>query len=968
MPAPFLKTKLFIPAVRPELVSRRRLIERLDEGLRLGRWLTLVSAPAGFGKTTLVSEWIRSLKVCDGLAPQAAWISLDKDDNDPVRFWTYVLTALCRIPCLGQAGVGVSTLSMLQSPQPPSIETLLIDLINDIAEMTALTTVRQPPGAGTGARNLVLVLDDLHVVDNPQVYDALGFLIDNLPPLLHLVIATRSDPPLPLSRLRGRGQLTEVTAAELRFTPQEATAFLNRVMGLGLSTEDVAALEKRTEGWVVGLQMAALALQGAHSAQRRDDLHVSEFIAELGQSHRYVLDYLTDEVLLQEPEDVQSWLLQTSILDRLCGSLCDAVTGRADGQEMLERLDVANLFIIPLDGERQWYRYHGLFADLLRRRLARHVEAARAIGTYDLATLHRRASEWYEHADLIEQAIAHALAGEDMERAAALIERHAVYQMIHHRREVALAGWLDALPQEWVRSRPWLCVYLAWTRYWMGQREQVEACLRAAEENLAAAQSRQPAVRSAQVGGQDVQPEVGERSVSENGRLLAGYISAIRAHHALTNQDIPRVIQMAQRAIEYLPDGDYMRCEAAVALGGAYWSQGDVLASQSAFAQARATAQKSGHSAMAVPSSCYLAEQQTKRGQLHEACATYREAMQGATGARGRLLPVAGFPLIKLGDLAREWNDLESAGRDLPRGIELCRQLGQADVLTEGYVMMARLDLALGDTEGAQDALKEADRVARGTQIDPWIVTWADEVRLRIWLSTGNLAAACHWLQQSGLTPDGPLSYQHDLNHIHVARVLIARGREQGQSSDLDGALVLLDRLVAAADKAGWIHEQIKALILRSLALEARGKDGEALAALQQALSLGEPGGYVRTFIDEGVPMASLLHQAAAQGIRADYAGRLLGAFEFQVAEKEATPVNVHSEVRLVEPLSDREIEVLELIAQGLSNREVGQRLYISQGTVKAHTSNIYGKLGVRSRTQAVACAQSLGLLDVSQQ
>ena len=585
--------------------------------------------------------------------------------------------------------------------------------------------------------------------------------------------------------------------------------------------------------------------------------------------------------------------------------------------------------------------------------MAQQLAAQGEAGARVRASLHCRASEWYEAQDLIEQAIAHALAGEDLEGAAALVERHAVYQMIHHRREAALGGWLDALSPDWVRSRPWLCVYLAWTRYWMGQREQVEACLQTAEELLAGACGL---------------PPVGKEAVPGSERLLSGYISAIRAHHALTNQDIPRVIEMAQRAIECLPEGDYMRCEACVALGGAYWSQGDVLASERAFSQARTTALKSGHPAMAVPSSCYVAEQQTKRGQLREACATYREAVQWATGARGRLMPVAGFPLIKLGDLAREWNDLESARDDLLRGIELCHQLGQADVLTEGYVMLARSCLAGGDAEAALNALREADRVARNTTIDPWIVAWADEVRLQLWLSTGNLAAACQWLQESGLTVDRPLSYQHDLDHLNLARVLLARGIEQGRLSDLDDALALLDRIVIAADRAGWVHEQIKALILAALAHQARGNAAKSLAALGRALDLAESCEYVRTFVDEGASMARLLHQAAAQGIQASYAGRLLGAFQFQVAEPEAAAADAGPDARLVEPLTERELEVLALVAEGLSNREIGERLYISQGTVKAHTSNIYGKLGVRSRTQAVACAQSLGLVDLAQQ
>jgi LuxR family maltose regulon positive regulatory protein len=708
---------------------------------------------------------------------------------------------------------------------------------------------------------------------------------------------------------------------------------------------------------------------GARFDAPKSDPQVSEFIAGFAGSHRYVLDYLTDEVLLQESREVQSWLLQTSILNRMSGPLCDAVTGHGNGQRMLERLDAANLFIVPLDGERRWYRHHGLFAELLRRRLEEqsstetnsHRQTRSSAGAspqrLDPPTLHRRASEWYEHSDLIEEAIMHAMAGEDLERAAALVERHAVRQMTQHRREAALAEWLDALPQELVQSRPWLCVYLGWARYWRGLRDQVEPCLQAAEEALPAPEE------APQAAGHTSPRAADELSSADNTRLVAGYISSIRAHHALTNQDIPRVIEMANRALACLPEGDYMRCEAAVALGGAHWSQGDVMAAQRAFARARATAARTGYPAMAVPSSCYVAEQQTKRGKLYEAEATYREAMHWATAPRGRLLPVAGFPLIKLGDLAREWNDLDAARHHLLQGIELCRQLGQADVLVEGHVMLARLHVAQGRADQARNTLREADQVANRSKIDPWIVAWADEIRVRLWLSEGNLLAALRWAQESGLRLDGQPSYQRDLDHINLARVLIAQGVEQSCTAELVSAQKLLDQLLAAATQAGWVHEQIRILVLKALAYQAQKDACAALSALEQALVLGNPGGYVRTFVDEGVPMGQLLHVAAAQGIQQDYASRLLGAFEFQVAERESSSLQPDASLRLVEPLSGRELEVLGLIAEGMTNREIGQQLYISQGTVKAHTSNIYGKLGVRSRTQAVVCAQNLGLL-----
>jgi LuxR family maltose regulon positive regulatory protein len=467
-------------------------------------------------------------------------------------------------------------------------------------------------------------------------------------------------------------------------------------------------------------------------------------------------------------------------------------------------------------------------------------------------------------------------------------------------------------------------------------------------------------------------PSDRKRSAQGPGRTdaqrIAGYVAAIRAHHALTNQQLQRVIEMAQRAIEFLPDDDYMRCEAAVALGGAYWGQGDVVASQQAFAQARATAQKSGYRLMAVPSSCYMGMQQAKQGQLHEAWATYRQALEWAMGPGGRPMPVAGFPLIRLGDLSREWNDLPAANRDLTQGIELCVQLGQADVSAEGYVLLARLQLAQGDAESVLDTLGKAEQIAQRVKIDPWITGWADECRLQLWLSTGNLAAAVRWAHMSGLSVGGELSYHYDLHHINLARVLIARGMADPQQPDLGEALRLLDRLSLAAERAGWVHEQIKILILRALALEACSDGEGALAALGRALTLAEPGGYVRTFVDEGLPMVRLLRRAAGRDIAPGYVGQLLAALKEEMKEQERTaeplPLAPASQAEgLVEPLSEREIEVLELVAQGLTNRQIAQRLFISQGTVKAHTSNIYGKLGVRSRTQAVARARALGIL-----
>ncbi|MBN1642564.1 MAG: AAA family ATPase [Anaerolineae bacterium] len=912
--APLLRTKLYIPTPRPQLVSRRWLIDRLNEGLRAGCRLILLSAPAGFGKTTLLSDWAQEVKPDTAIG----WVSLDEGDNDPTRFWSYAIAALQE----ARPGLGASALAGLRSPQPPPIEALLTPLINE------LIAVPQPT---------LLVLDDLHVVTAVAVHAALAFLLAHLPPGVHLVIATRSDPDLPLSRLRGRGQLVELSASDLRFTGEEATAFLNRAMGLQLPAQQVHALASRTEGWVVGLQMAGRALQ-----RDPDQAQVAGFIADFAGSHRYVLDYLTDEVLLREPASVQDFLLRTSILQRLTGPLCDAVTGLSSGQEMLERLDAGNLFVVPLDNERRWYRYHHLFAELLLVRLRRaHPEA--------LPGLHLRASVWHEAHGSIEEAIAHALAGGDYRRGAQLVERHAVRQMMSHRQERKLAEWLEALPDELVAERPWLCVYLAWTRYWMGMRDQVEVCLQRAERALHELAASDPGAVTGDLG-----------APQSDQQLIAGYIAAIRAHHALTDEQIPRVLEQARQAIAFLPEGDYMRCEAAVALGGACWSLGDVEASEKAFAQARETALKSGYPPLAVPSACYAGMQQAKQGRLAQAHATYRDALHWAIDPGGQTLPVAGFPLIRLGDLSREWNDLDQAERQLAQGLALCIQLGQADVAAEAHVLLARLQLTRSDLDAVPLTLCQADQIAQRVSIDPWIRTWADECRIRLWNAQGDLGAAIRWMELSGLRLDDPLDYHRDLHHTNLARVLIARGTAAGDARDLIDALTLLDRLLDAARRARWVSKAIEVQILRAVALYHRHERAEARTALADALLLAQPGGFVRTFLDEGEAVAMLLREAPLERAPADYVRQLLAAFGEQQAPSTAERAGASA---LVEPLSDREMQVLSLIAAGHTNREIGEQLYISQGTVKAHTSNIYGKLGVRSRTEAVARARALGIL-----
>ena len=907
MAAPVLATKLFVPPLRSDLVLRQRLIDQLNAGVQ--RKLTLISAPAGFGKTTLVSE---SIARC---GRPVAWLSLDEGDSDPTRFLTYLVSALRMIA----ANLGAGVLGVLQSPQPPPTESILTALLNEI------TTIPD---------NFIIILDDYHVIESKAVDHALTFLLEHLPPQMHMVIATREDPTLPLSRLRARGQLTELRATDLRFTPAEAAEFLNCVMGLNLSDEDVAALEVRTEGWIAGLQLAAIALQGPMSTQGHGA--TSSFIKSFSGGHHFVLDYLMEEVLGQQSESVQAFLLRTSILERLCGPLCDAVLldSPASGHEILENLERANLFIVPLDNERRWYRYHHLFAELLRQRLEQTSPAL-------APKLHHRASVWLENENLIQEAVAHAFASRDWEHAATLI-LHFAHRVHVQTNLTALGGWLAALPEPVIRARPWLCVYQALAWYWTGPRDRIEERLQLAEQALPGSQM----------------PEA-------EATHLAGYIAAIRAHYALVSGDIPRVLAMAQTALQQLPEGDYMRGWTAVALGGAYWGQGNVVASQQAFETAKTVALQHNYRLLAVPPACYVGMQLVKQGQLDEAISVYREGVEYATVAGDQQLPIAGFPMVKLGDVLRERNDLPGADQWLRPGVEQCIQLGHPDVLVDAYVALARLQLAQNDWPTAYATFQKADELAQKSPVDPFVRCWLDDCRVRLFLAKDRVDELARWAETSGLTVDGELSYHYDLHHLNLARVLLARARRAavpaGMHAFLSQVSGLLARLLVAAEKAGWVHETIKILVLQALVLAESSDKDEALQALGRALTLAEPGGFIRLFVDEGDPMQLLISdfRLHTQDRRLlDYVDKLLTAFP----QPESKINNPKSKI-LVEPLSERELDVLRLIAQGLSNHEICERLFLALDTVKGHNRRIFNKLQVQRRTEAIARARELDLL-----
>ena len=888
-----LTTKLYVPRRRPDLVPRPRLIERLDEGVQRG--LTLISAPAGFGKTTLLSDWSRQ-----SVWP-VAWICLDDGDNDPVSFLSYLIAALGTI----HEDVGAEPLAMLRSGSPP-IEPVLIMLCNEIAQLP---------------HDFVLVLDDYHVVENEGVHEAVAFMLDHLPPQMHLMITGRADPPLPLSRLRGRGQLAELRAEDLCFTLEEAAAFLNRTMGLDLSPESVAALEERTEGWVAGLQLAAHAMRGREDA--------SDFIQAVAGGNRYVFDYLADEVLACQPERVRDFLLRTSIVEHLMGPLCEALTGSANGRAMLENLERANLFLIPLDEEGRCYRYHHLFADFLRDRLERtHPDA--------VPELHHRASLWYEKNAYPYEAVDYALAARDYERVADLIEETGGAWWTRGEHSTMLR-WLEALPNELMRTRPRLCVFHAWTLAHAGRLDDAESSLAETEPLPAAGNGAH--------------------------RAVVGEIFAVRARIASMREDAPHAIEFSRRALDLLPEDDlYLRGELALNLGHAYWATGDVEEASKAFAESATSSQTAGNLRAAVFALRYQAKLEMIGGRLRSAEEFLRRAQRLAGDQDEQPLSAVGIVHVGMAELLYERGDLDGAERYLKEGIELGKRGSEAKVLVLSYVNLARVLMARGDAEHSLTKIQEAWRLAQWTSTGAWppVGAW----RARLLLAQGDVELAARWSREYGKSEDY-LSYSRILERITMARILFAQNKT-GE------ALEFLEELLEAAESKERMWHVIEILMLQALAFEARGETERALAALERSLALAEPEGYVRTFVDEGAPMAALLAKLLEErregrtversGASPWYVDRLLTQILAGAASQERSPRGTDGSP-LLEPLSERELEVLRLVAEGLSNREIAQRLFVSLGTVKAHVNHVYVKLLVRSRTQAVARARKLQLI-----
>lgn len=966
-----LATKLHVPSPRPGVVARPRLLARLDAGAR--KKLTLISAPAGFGKTTLVSEWIAERARGSGSDPggsepdgddtrggrAVAWLSLDARDNDVGRFLTYLVAALRSVA----PEVGTGAEDALRAAQAPAAEPLLTSLLNDVAELEG---------------EVVLVLDDYHAIETEAVDDAVAFLIEHLPGQMHLLVTTREDPDLPLARMRVRDHMVEIRASDLRFTAEESAAFLNEVMDLGLSADDVAALDTRTEGWIAGLQLAALSMQG------RDD--ASSFIRAFAGDHRYVVDYLVEEVLARQPERVRSFLLRTSVLERLCGSLCDAVTGQEGGGALLETLERGNLFLIPLDDRRRWFRYHHLFADVLRAHLADESPEL-------VPLLHARASVWYEADGALDDAVRHALAGEDFGRAADFVEKLGP-ELRGSYRNATLLAWLRAIPDRVLRTRPVLSVEYARASTEVGDFEVGEARLQDAEAWLEAATSKAGRQAADEMPNQDEAPGVppapdttGPAAVGGALREVAAKIATARTFLAQAQGDVVRTVSHAGRALELLsPDDVFERGVIGSLLGLAHWTNGALEDAHRSLKAGLDGIRDAGNVMVAVGAQYMLADVRVAQGRLSDAMATYERALRLAAEQPEPV--VLGTANLHLGwsEILFERGERQAAAWHLERSEALGEPATLPDTRYRWCLAHAELREDAGDLRGALDLLEEAERLYYPTPIPDVRPIAARKARIQLLL--GDVDDVMTWAEERGLSVDDEPSYLREFELMTLARASIARYVRDRRAQDLRDANALLQRLLGAAEAGERTASVIEVLLLMTVAQLAGENEGGAQAALERALRLAAPEGYVRCFVREGRTMAGALERLRARGfashtsspvaarpeapiegaaeasVEARYLQRLLAAFSLAAEAPTARKATaLASEDGLLEPLSERELEVLRLIADGLSNQEIANRLFRALPTVKGYNRAIFEKLQVERRTEAIARARQLGLL-----
>lgn len=894
MATPVLATKLFAPSLRPDLVLRQRLIDRLNTLEQFK--LVLVSAPAGYGKTTLLSSWLR------GVTLPSTWLSLDEHDNDPLCFLQYFMSALHRII----PSIEVNTLGMFQGVGAFSFDTLISFLINEI-------TKHESP--------FVLILDDFHNIHAQSILDMIALLLERMPPHMHLVLLTRTDPPLPLSRLRARNQMIDIRIDLLRFTFDEVAVFLNEAMRLKLSADDLATMEARTEGWIAGLQLAAL------SIQRSKDIHA--FISAFAGSHRYIMDYLVGEVLDMQTESTRSFLLQTSILGRLCGSLCNVVVAvddrqGVDGQEMLETLEQRNLFVISLDAERRWYRYHHLFANVLNR----HLEKA---FPERIPELHRRASRWYEHDGFISEAIQHAVAAGDRDRAIHLIEQNGG-SVLMRGEAVKLLQWIEAV-ESGAYGRPWLVILKAWALILSGQPDRVERTLQDAEKFVSSLETKS----------------------TLKIRIMLGNLAAARALWANTQREADLAAGFARQALAYLPDNtpfsSNIRSVTTVILGDIHWRNGKLKEAKHAYEEAVRIGRAVENMYLTIIATTNLADVLMELGEIYMAARLYAEALELAVRPERTRSPWVGRVYAGLARVYYEWDNLEVAAVDARQCIELGRQWEDYDLLAEGYMMSARLEYRQDNPDKAKEAILAIERL-----IGEHLLTTGRSARVSsslasFWIAQGRVEKVSDFVEQVDISPGDEIPYLREPEYIVFLRWLLARG-------EYDAAQKLSQCLLRKAELDARVGRVIEILVLQALILQGKKDLERALDILGKALSLAEHEGYVRTFLDEGEPIIKLLHLAKLRHIGTGYAEDLLSAIG-----RSNTTIRPSAQL-LIEPLSPREIEVLALIEAGCSNQEIASKLVISIPTVKRHISNLYAKLGVKSRTQAISTGKELHIIE----
>jgi LuxR family maltose regulon positive regulatory protein len=896
-----LKTKLYRPHVHPELVQRARLLKLLDDGL--DRKLTVVSAPAGYGKTTLLSAWAATCEC------PVAWLSLDEGDNDPARFLAYLVAAVQAI----EATFGVEILTLLQTPQSAKIDVLLPMLINQLDEI---------------AGPFALALDDYHLVSSAEIHRSMAFLLDHQPQAMHVVIATRVDPPLPTTQLRARGQLTELRQADLRFTDEEARAFLRQRIGVEIAACDVAILIDRTEGWIAGLQLAALSMRG------RED--VSRFIAKFGDSHEYIVDYFASEILVRQPDSVKIFLMKTSLLEQLCGSLCNALTGQSEGQQTLELLREANLFVFPLDNERCWYRYHNLFGGLLRKQLQQELPEI-------IPELHRRASRWYEEHELADQAFEHALAASDQTAVARLADTY-IDSLWSLGENHTILRWINALSEEQLRLRPELEIGLTLVLVEGGRIEETEARLRRIDRFL------EDSIKSS--AGESV-PVYGGRSLEH----LQGLAEVAHAWVASIRQDPRAVLEHSRRALDVLTKIGYRwdlpwLSSLYIALSNAHLQLNDQEAAIQDLSEAIELGKSYGNYYLVLTAMTKKAGALWAQGHINQAAQICQEGLRYIEQRGLGQLPVIDSLLITWGFILCEKGNLDQAEDFIKRGLELSRMANNIYVQAWGYQEMIRLLISKGDLQSAEKYLRLSDSLIGQHEIPAKFVTGTAGLKILILISQGKLAEAEHDLLMRGVILEGEIRYPNHFLYLCLTRLLLAKG-------NLSEAEMILDRLFQACQSSEQVVYLITVYKIRSLLCMARGEMPLAVESLEKALELAEPEGFIQTFLDEGRPMSRLFHEYIRRKGKSAFARRLLSAFQSGASPAPVAPAGRE----LVEPLSERESEVLAMLTEGLSNQVIAARLYLSLRTVKFHTSNIYGKLRVKTRTEAVSKARTLGLI-----